>query len=100
MVETEKVNKLFPNIPTVNITELNKQIHAWAKLVFEKNHCSLTNPNTKKNWMGIKWLQQKAKDCNKKAKLQKKENHARIYWDGKTKTKQQISLTIKLEEIN
>ena len=31
-VETEKVNKLIPHIPTINITELNKLLYAGAKL--------------------------------------------------------------------
>ena len=35
-VETEKINKLLPNIPTDNITKLNELIYAGAKLVCDK----------------------------------------------------------------
>ena len=45
MVEPEKVNKLLPNIPTENITELNELIHARVKLVYDKIDAPLRNPN-------------------------------------------------------
>ena len=35
-VETEKVNRLFANIPTDNITELNEQIYAGENLVCDR----------------------------------------------------------------
>ena len=35
-VETEKINKLSPNIPTDNITELNTLIYTGVELVFKK----------------------------------------------------------------
>ena len=48
-VETEKINKLFRNIPVCNITELNELIYAGAKRVCDKNGVPLRNPtrNTK-----------------------------------------------------
>ena len=44
-VETEKVNKLLPNIPTSNVTELNKLIYAGVKLVCDKIGIPQRNPN-------------------------------------------------------
>ena len=32
-IETKKINHILPYIPTNNITELNKLIHAGAKLI-------------------------------------------------------------------
>ena len=43
--ETEKVNKLLPNIPTDNITELKQLIYAGAKLVCDKIDDPLSNLN-------------------------------------------------------
>ena len=43
-VETENVNKLIPNIPTGNITELNELSYTEAKLVCDKNRCSSKEP--------------------------------------------------------
>ena len=34
--ETEKINDLFANIPTNDVTELNDSIYTGAKLVSEK----------------------------------------------------------------
>ena len=48
-VETEKVNKLLPNIPRLNITELNEQIHAEAKLVYNKIGIAQGNQNKNTN---------------------------------------------------
>ena len=42
-----KINKLFANILTDNITELNELIYAGAKLVYEKIGVSLKNTNEK-----------------------------------------------------
>ena len=39
-VEIEKVNKFLPNIPTGNITGLNKQIYVGENLVIDKNQFS------------------------------------------------------------
>ena len=36
MVETKKINKLLPHIPTDNITKLNELIQAAAKLVCDE----------------------------------------------------------------
>ncbi len=35
-LETEKIDKLLPNIPTDDITDLNEIIYAGAKIVQEK----------------------------------------------------------------
>ena len=43
--KTEKGNKLFPNISTDCITELNEQIYAGAKLVNDKISVPLGNSN-------------------------------------------------------
>ena len=43
--ETEKVNRLLPNIPTVNISEINQLIYSGAKLVCDKIGISRRNPN-------------------------------------------------------
>ena len=44
-VETEKVNKLLPNIPACNITKLNKLIYARVKLACNKIGVLQRNPN-------------------------------------------------------
>ena len=51
-VGTEKVNKLLPNIPAGNITELNELIYAGAKPVCDKISVPLRNKirNTKSGW--------------------------------------------------
>ena len=46
-LETKKVNKLQPNIPTCNITELYELIHARVKLVCDKNRFSSKEPQQK-----------------------------------------------------
>ena len=52
-IETEKVNKLLPDILMGNITELNELIYAGRKLVCEKIGISQGNPNRNtKTWMG------------------------------------------------
>ena len=53
MVETEKVYKLLPNIPTSNITELKDLIHMRAKLICDKIGISQRKQNNKyKIWIG------------------------------------------------
>ena len=51
-VETEKIIKLLPNIPTDNVTELNELIYAGTKLVFDKIGVPLRNTdrNIKPGW--------------------------------------------------
>ena len=51
-VETWKVTKLLPNIPTGNITELNEVIYTEMKLVCDKIGISHRSPNktTKSGW--------------------------------------------------
>ena len=51
-IETEKVNKLLPNIPTGNITELKVLVYARAKLVCDKIGIPQRNPdrNIKSRW--------------------------------------------------
>ena len=47
-LETEKVNKLLPNIPTCNIIELKKLIYAEAKLICDEIGISSRNPERKR----------------------------------------------------
>ena len=51
-VETEKANKLLPNIPIGNITELNELIYAGVKQVCDKISVpeGKLNINTKSGW--------------------------------------------------
>ena len=44
-VKLEKVNKLLPNIPTNNMTELNELIFAGGKLASDKTGVLLRSPN-------------------------------------------------------
>ena len=47
-VERKNVNKLLPNIPMGNITELNELIHAGVKSNCDKIGVPLENPNKKR----------------------------------------------------
>ena len=51
-VENEKINKLLPNIPTDNITELKELRYSGMKLVCDKISVPLrnSNRNTKPGW--------------------------------------------------
>ena len=86
LVETEMVNKLLPNIPTGNITELNELVYAGVKLVSDKisKHLRNLNKNTKPGYK-IRLL-----------KVLQKIKYKRIWCDEKARIKQ-IPL---LEEIN
>ena len=67
-VETEKVNKLLPNVSTGHNTVLNEIIFAGVKLVYDKIVVPLRNPNrnAKSGWeIRLKWL---VKNCNNKRK--------------------------------
>ena len=99
-VETEKVNKLLPNIPMDNITELSELIYAGAKLVCDKIGVPQGNPNrnTRSRWE-IR-LEEQIKKLLLEVKMQKKGKHIRIYWGKKSKIKQQISLKIQIKELN
>ena len=48
-IETEKINKLEPNIPTDNIIELNALIYAGAKLACDRIGFRLKKYKT---WIG------------------------------------------------
>ena len=57
-IENEKINKLLPNIPVCNFTELNKLIYAGAKLVCDKIRVPLSNlfRTTKPGWeIRLEW---------------------------------------------
>ena len=92
-------NKLLPNIPTGNITELNELIYTGVKLACDKIDVPQSNPNrnTKLGWeirpegQGIK-LRQQVNIVRKKK--------TEICWDEKTKIKQQANLNVQLEDIN
>ena len=99
-VETEKVNKLLPNIPTSNITKLNVLTYAEPKLVSDKIGVPQRNPNRNtKSGLKIR-LEGQVKTPRQQAKVLEKQNEVMICWDEKTKTNQQISLTMQLEDIN
>ena len=51
-VGSEKVNKLLPNSPTGNITELNELFYTWAKLICNKIGVPGGNPTKIKTWIG------------------------------------------------
>ena len=86
-VETEKVNKLLPNNPTGNITEVKELIYAGSKSVCDIIVVPLMNLNkyTKAGRTG--------------KKVRRKEKYAIVSSNDKLK-KQQTSLSMQLEEIN
>ena len=101
-VKTDTVNRLLTNIPTGSISELNKLIYTEAKVVCDKIIIPQRklNKNTKPGWE-IR-LEGQIKKLRQQAKMLKKilKKLTKIYWDEKTKTKQQTSLKIQLGEIN
>ena len=87
MGETEKVNLLFPNIPSGNITEVDELIYVGAWLACDKIGTLLRNlnRNAKPGWE-IR-LERQVKKLWQQAKVLRKENHTGICKDEKTKTK-------------
>ena len=71
-----------------NITELNELIYTEAKQVCDKIGVPPRNPNrnTKPGWKLR--LDGQLKELQQQVKVLRKERHARICWDEKTKTKQ------------
>ena len=64
-----------------NITELNKQIYAWSKVVCDKIGISQSNPN-RNTKPGCKIRQEgQVKKLWQQAKVRRKEKDARICWD-------------------
>ena len=53
-IKTENINKLLPNIPKGNITELNDLFYAWAKLVRDKIGVPLINLDRNRK-SGLDW---------------------------------------------
>ena len=99
-IETEKVNKLYPNIPTSNITELNELTYERAKLVWDKIGIPLKNPNRNiKHWWEIR-LEREVKKLRQQTKELKKKKRIETCWDKKTKRKQQTYLKMQLEGVN
>ena len=87
MIEIKKINKLSTTIPTINITELKKLIYGRVELVcdtigiYQRN----LNKNTKPGWE-IRLVGQ-IKKLWQQVNVLRKEKHARIYWNEKTKNK-------------
>ena len=86
---------LLTDIPSGNITELKQNNLYWSETSLPLRKL---NRNKKPGWE-IR-LEGQIKKLQQPAKVLSKEKPARIYWDEKTKTKQQTSLMIQLKEIN
>ena len=99
-VETIKVKKLLTNIPTRNITVTNELIDAGTKIVCNKIDVSLKHPNrnTKPGWE-MKQVRYVKKKLRQQTKVLRKEKQIWICLDRKTKTKEETSLTMRLEII-
>ena len=85
MIETEKVNKLLPNIPTGNITEINEPIYAWVKLVGDKIGITLRNPNKLQN-LDDKWRTNKEAATKRESAKERITHNDIMGWKDQSKT--------------